>query len=146
MSPASSLDRSLLISTLQELVRINSINPGLVPGAPGESSIAAYVEAWLQKAGIEAVVHEAAPGRPSVVGILRGEGGGRTLMLSAHLDTVGIQGMNNPFGGEYREGKVYGRGAYDMKGSLAACLLAIGALAQTGRRRGDVTLGGAADE
>ena len=59
---------------------------------------------------------EAAPGRVSVVGRLAGEGGGRSLMLYAHLDTVGVEGMEAPFSAEVREGRMYGRGAYDMKG------------------------------
>lgn len=146
MSPALPLDRSALITTLQDLVRINSINPTLVPGAPGESAIARYVEQWLRNAGLEVAVHEPAPGRPSVVAILRGEGGGRTLMLSAHLDTVEVHGMTDPFSAEYRDGRVYGRGAYDMKGSLAACMSAVAALRQSGARRGDVILTAVADE
>ena len=74
--------------------------------------------------GLEVSVHEPEPGRPSVVGIWRGRGGGRSLMLNAHYDTVGVDGMVDPFSAAVRDGRLYGRGAYDMKGSLAACMSA----------------------
>lgn len=140
------IDRGEVISTLADLVRINSINPSLVPGAPGETEIAGYVARWLGAAGLEVAVHERVPGRPSVVGRLRGSGGGRSLMFNAHLDTVGIDGMTNPFSGEQRDGRIYGRGAYDMKGSLAACLVALKALRGSGGLAGDVLVAAVADE
>ncbi len=91
--------------------------------------------------------YEPAPGRMSVVGRLSGTGGGRSLMLNAHCDTVDVQGMAEPFSGAVRDGKVYGRGSYDMKGSLAACMAAAKALADAGvRLRGDVLVAAVADE
>lgn len=135
-----------LTRTLQDLVRIDSINPTLVPGAAGESAIAAYVSDWLRTAGLDVMVHEPAPGRPSVVGLLRGTGGGRTLMLNAHMDTVGVDGMPEPFSGRVRDGRLYGRGAYDMKGSLAACLFAAKRLKAGPPLRGDLLVAGVADE
>ncbi|MEO8201201.1 MAG: M20/M25/M40 family metallo-hydrolase [Gemmatimonadota bacterium] len=146
MSAIPPVDRATLLKTLQDLVRINSINPTLAPGAPGEAAIADYVESWLKAAEVEVARHETSPGRPSVVGILRGNGGGRSLMLSAHLDTVDVRGMKAAFSGEYRDGRVYGRGAYDMKGSLAACMVAVAALRQGHALRGDVLLTAVADE
>src|SRR5688572_3172355 len=122
------IDRDFATRTLTDLVRINSINPSLVPGAPGEGEIAAYVAALMERLGMTVTVHEAAPGRPSVVGVLRGSGGGRRLMLNGHLDTVGVDGMADPFSGELRDGRIYGRGAQDMKGSLTACFTAVKAL------------------
>jgi acetylornithine deacetylase len=73
--------------------------------------------------------------------------GGRSLMLNAHCDTVDVAGMAEPFSGAIRDGKVYGRGSYDMKGSLAACMSAAKALAVAGvRLRGDVLMAAVADE
>jgi acetylornithine deacetylase len=141
------IDRDFVTRTLVDLVRINSINPTLVPGAPGEAEIAAHVARLLERLGLAVSVHEAAPGRPSVVGVLRGTGGGRRLMLNGHLDTVGIDGMAEPFSGRVENGRVYGRGSQDMKGSLTACFAAVKSLADSGRRlAGDVIVAAVADE
>lgn len=127
------------------LVRIDSVNPSLVPGAAGERAIAAFVAAWLGDHGLEVRVVDAAPGRPSVLGIARGRGGGATLMLNAHLDTVGVEGMAEPFSARVDEGRLYGRGAYDMKGALAAAMLATADAARADLA-GDVVLAAVADE
>jgi acetylornithine deacetylase len=80
-----------------------------------------------------------------VVAVARGTGGGRSLILNAHMDTVGVAGMTDPFESRLDGGRLYGRGSYDMKGSLAACMLAT---AEAARRslRGDVILAAVADE
>ena len=109
---------------LSDLVAINSINPDLVPGAPGEREIARYIARWLERAGLEVELLEAAPGRPNVVGIAPGTGGGRTLLLNGHMDTVGVTGMPDGHQPRIEAGRLYGRGSYDMKGGLAACMLA----------------------
>ena len=141
------MDRDHLTRTLVDLVRIDSINPSLVPGAAGEAEIADYVARYLEDVGLEVHRHEPEPGRPSVVGILRGtDGGGKSLMLNAHADTVGTDGMADPFAGQIRNGRLYGRGAYDMKGSLAACLAAARALATERRLAGDLVVAAVADE
>ncbi|HEX7025114.1 MAG TPA: ArgE/DapE family deacylase [Gemmatimonadales bacterium] len=141
------LDRTDLIRTLSDLVRIDSINPTLVPGAPGEAEIARYVADWLRGAGLQVTVFEPEPGRPSVAGRLRGRGGGKSLMLNAHMDTVDVEGMAEPWSGVVREGRLYGRGSYDMKGSLAACMAAAKGLAESGEPlRGDVVVAAVADE
>ena len=93
------VDRDDLVSTLADLVRINSINPVLVPGAPGEAEISALAAGWLRNAGLEAELLESEPSRPSVLGRLRGAGGGRSLLLNAHMDTVGVEEMPEPFSG-----------------------------------------------
>lgn len=128
-----------------DLVAINSINPDLVPGAPGEAQIAQAVADWLRAAGLEVQLDESIPGRPSVVGIARGSGGGKTLLLNGHIDTVGVAGMTDPFKPRVEEGRLYGRGAYDMKGGLAACLVAA-AEARKHNLRGDVIVTAVADE
>ena len=141
------IDRGYLVRTLADLVRINSINPTLVPGGAGEAEIAAYVAEALARAGLEVRKIEPEPGRPSVVGILRGGRPGRSLMLNAHYDTVGVDGMPEPFSAAIRDGKLYGRGAYDMKGSLAACLAAAKALADGGAlAAGSLVVAAVADE
>jgi acetylornithine deacetylase len=133
------------VQLLSELVAIDSINPDLVPGAAGEAEIARYVGDWMKRAGLETVLDEAAPGRWSAAGVARGSGGGRSLMLNAHMDTVGVAGMENPHTPRVEGGRLYGRGAYDMKGSLAAILVA-GARAQQLGLRGDVVVTAVCDE
>jgi acetylornithine deacetylase len=132
---------------LGDLVSINSINPDLIPGAPGEAEIAGYIANWLERVGLEVELRESVPGRPNVVGVARGTGGGRTLLLNGHMDTVGVAGM--PEGHrpriEREAGRLYGRGAYDMKGGLAACMLAV-AEARKHNLRGDVIFTGVIDE
>ena len=127
------------------LVEIESINPEVVPGGSGEASIAAFVAGWCERAGLETSVVEPAPGRPNVVARARGTGGGRSLLLNAHTDTVGVTGMADPFTPRLEGGRLYGRGAYDMKGSLAACMLAVAEASRRGLR-GDVVLTAVSDE
>jgi acetylornithine deacetylase len=140
-------DAAYVRETLAQLVRINSINPDLVPGAPGEAELADWVASELVPLGCTIARREPRPGRVSVAGTLPGTGGGRSLMLYAHIDTVGTEGMEHPFSGEVRDGRLYGRGAYDMKGGLAACLAAVKSLRDSGALlRGDVTVCAVADE
>jgi acetylornithine deacetylase len=140
-------DRAFMVRTLTEMVRINSVNPSVAPGGAGEAEIAAYIAKTLAAIGLEAETFDSAPGRTTAVGTLRGTGGGRSLMLNGHTDTVGVEGMANPFSGEIRDGRVYGRGAHDMKGSLAACLGAAKMLAGAGTAlRGDLIVAAVADE
>jgi acetylornithine deacetylase len=141
------IDREYLGRTLTRLVRINSVNPLLAPGSPGESEIATFIADSLTSIGLATKIYEPEPGRASVVGMLAGSGGGRSLMLNAHCDTVDIQGMAEPFSGSLRDGKVYGRGSYDMKGSLAACMAAAQALVTLNSPlRGHLLIAAVADE
>lgn len=131
---------------LSDLVAIDSVNPSLTPGAKGEAEIARFVGNWLEQQGLEVHYQETSePGRPNVVGIARGSGGGRSLMLNTHLDTVGTEGMKEPFAPTVHAGRLYGRGAQDTKGSLAAFMLAA-AQAKRLSLSGDVILAGVADE
>jgi acetylornithine deacetylase/succinyl-diaminopimelate desuccinylase family protein len=127
------------------LVAIESVNPDVVAGGSGEKEIARFVAGWCERAGLETTLFEPAPGRPNVVAVARGTGAGRSLLLNAHMDTVGVAGMTAPFEPRLEDGRLHGRGAYDMKGSLAACMLAT---AEVGRRglRGDVILTAVSDE
>jgi len=128
-----------------ELVAIDSVNPSLVADGAGEGEIARFVAGWLEQAGLEVEVLEPVAGRPSVVAVARGSGGGRSLLLNAHLDTVGTAGMEAPFSARIEGGRLYGRGALDMKGSLAAIMLAGRDAAGRGLR-GDVLVTAVADE
>ena len=128
-------------------MQINSVNPTLAPGAPGEREIAGFIAASLTSIGLKTESFEPEPGRISVVGRLAGSGGGRSLMLNAHCDTVDVAGMVEPFSAAIRDGRLYGRGAFDMKGSLAAGMAAAKALVDSGARlRGDVLVAAVADE
>ena len=140
------------VEVLQQLVRIDSVNPSLVPGGAGEAAIAAWCTEWMRERGFE--VHTVGPtDRPSVVGILRGSGAGdarsRTLLLNGHLDTVGVAGYDgDPFAADIARdestgGKVFGRGTFDMKGGVAAIMVAA---ARSQGLRGDVIVTLVADE
>lgn len=117
------------IKLLCNLVAINSVNPSLVPGGAGEKEIATAVAAEMRASGMDVEITEVAPGRPNVVGVLEGRVPGKSLMFCGHIDTVGVEGMSSPFDPVERDGKIYGRGAGDMKGGVAAMIAAAGSLA-----------------
>jgi len=142
------IDSDYITRTLTDLVRINSTNPSLAADGAGEAEIGAYVADTLNDLGLAVTVYEIEPGRVNVVGRLRGKGNGRTLLLNAHMDTVGVEGMTiDPFGAEIRDGRLYGRGSQDMKGSLAAMIGAAKALVDGGAAlAGDLLITAVADE
>jgi acetylornithine deacetylase len=141
------IDGADLRATLAALVRIDSVNPAFSGGSTDERAIAEWVGDRLRELGLQVHFHEPEPGRSSVVGRLVGTGGGPSLLLYSHLDTVGVDGMPEPFAPVVREGRMYGRGAYDMKGGLAACLAAARSIVESGTRlRGDLLVVGVADE
>ena len=114
---------------LQALVRIPSVNPDGNPGldTTGEADCAQYVAAFLREAGARVEIEEALPGRPNVVGVFPSNTTGKKRVVFApHLDTVSIVGMTiDPFSGEERDGRIWGRGASDTKGPMAAMLWAL---------------------
>src|SRR5581483_1822817 len=114
---------------VQDLVRTPSVNPSIAPEGSGETAIASFACEWLNARGVRAWQEEAAPGRPNAVAEV-GNSHGPTLAFCAHLDTVGVEGMEAPFSGDYKNGCVYGRGAFDMKGSAAAIMAAAVDLSQ----------------
>src|SRR5947199_5727941 len=124
-----------VIDLLRRLVAVDSVNPELVPGRAGEGAIAQVVGEWLHRAGLEVKLEEVVPGPPNVIAVARGTGDGQSLVLNAHMDTVGVAGMTAPQEPRIENGRLYGRGAYDMKGGLAA---AMSAAAAVGRLAGDV--------
>jgi len=134
------------VELLGGLVAIDSVNPDLVPGAKGEGEIAAFVADWLGRRGLEVHVEDSGRmDRPNVVAVARGTGGGRSLMLNAHMDTVGVAGMQGPFQPAIRDGRLYGRGAMDTKAALAAFMVAL-AEAKELPLRGDAILTAVVDE
>jgi acetylornithine deacetylase len=124
-----------------KLVGIDSVNPALVAGGNGERDISLFVAEWCDQRGL--AVELVGDERPSVIAVRRGSGGGRSLLLNAHLDTVGVAGMTAPHVPRIENGRLYGRGAYDMKGALAAILLVAAGLPSL---RGDVVVTAVADE
>ncbi len=110
------------ISLLSRLVGINSINSTLSNG-PGERELAEFILEYLHKLNINAAIQTIAPGRANVVAVLQGSRRKDSLLLNSHLDTVGVEGMDDPFTLRAEDDRLHGRGAYDMKGSAAIMLL-----------------------
>ncbi|MBU2500815.1 M20/M25/M40 family metallo-hydrolase [bacterium] len=140
-------DREFILQTLQSLIRIDSRNPGLEADAPGELEIALHVRSLLKSWGYEPELHELGERRANVVARRPGAGSGPSLMINVHLDTVGTAGMDEPFSGTVRDGRVYGRGAQDTKGGMAAVLALARALGESNEEMaGDLVLAFVADE
>jgi acetylornithine deacetylase len=136
-----------VVDLLRHLVAIDSVNPSLVEGGAGEAAIAHFIGEWMRHAGFDVRVDEIAPGRVNVVAVAEGVGGGPTRMLCGHTDTVGVDGMAAPFAPDIRDGRLYGRGAQDMKGGVAAMMAGAAAWLTAGRRgSGRVIVAAVADE
>lgn len=133
-----------LIEILAALVAIDSVNPTLA-GGPGEARIADHVARFLGGLGFAVERVAAAPGRESLVGRIPGRTTLPPLVLNGHLDTVGVEGMPAPFTLRREGDRLYGRGAYDMKGGLAVMLALAEAWADRPPARG-VLLTFSADE
>jgi acetylornithine deacetylase len=141
------IDKHYINKTLADLVRINSVNPSLSAAGQGEAEIAAYVADALRALGLVVKSFELAPKRANVIGVLPGARKGKSLLLNAHMDTVGVAGMDDAFGAKVRDGRLYGRGSQDMKGSLAAMMGAAKAFVDAGQQlRGDLLITAVADE
>ncbi|MCW4048651.1 MAG: ArgE/DapE family deacylase [Candidatus Bathyarchaeota archaeon] len=144
----NSINLNELTELLKDMVKIDSVNPSLVPGAAGESEIADYIEEWMKAQGLRTERYDVKPGRPNVVGLLKGEGGGKTLLINGHTDVVGVDYMTiDPFNPVVKDGKLYGRGSFDMKGGLAASMIAIKTIIDSGDAlKGDIILAAVCDE
>ena len=131
--PADPLTSDSIVELASALIRIPSVNPAIAPDeAHGEAAVATFACEWLAARGVRAWCEEVAPGRPNAVAEVGGETG-PTLVLCAHLDTVGTAGMTiPPFAPEVRGGRLYGRGSYDMKGAAAAVMSAAAVLQRDG--------------
>jgi acetylornithine deacetylase len=123
------LSDAALLALLEELIRIPSVNPTLAPDeSDGESAVAEFARDWLATHGVDARLEEVAPGRPNLVAQV-GDRHGPGLVLCGHIDTVSAAGMSiAPFEPRVEGRRVYGRGAYDMKGGVAAAMAAAVAL------------------
>ncbi|MPY90234.1 MAG: ArgE/DapE family deacylase [Luteitalea sp.] len=124
-------DSTQLLQVLGDLIGINSVNP-FYPGGRPEQTIQAYVERFFRSHSIEVVRQELEPGRSNVIGILPGKIPGLRLLFEAHCDTVGVERMVAPFEPRREGNRVYGRGACDDKGGLAAMMCALASLRQRG--------------
>jgi acetylornithine deacetylase len=116
------------IQLLQTLIRIPSVNPDDSSGscATGEADIANALAEWLSSSACDVVLEEVLPGRPNLIARFAPLDGRPRILLGPHLDTVGVDHMTiDPFGGEIRDGKIWGRGASDTKGSMTAMLWAL---------------------
>jgi acetylornithine deacetylase len=134
------------ITLLEDLVSIDSVNPALVPGARGEGEVAGRIAAECIDAGMEVEIVEVTSGRPNVVAVIDGAAPGPALMFCGHMDTVGVAGMPQPFTPVHRNGRLYGRGAQDMKGGVAAMIGAAAQLAKEGLPSGRVIVAAIVDE
>lgn len=142
-----SVDPVYLNRVLVDLVQIDSRNPSLTPGSPGEAAIGAYLTRAMGELGLEVTLHELGAGRVNVVGRRPGSGSGKSLMWNGHMDTVGVAGMAEPFSGRIQDGRLYGRGSQDMKASLAAMLAGVKVLNEANiHLQGDLLLTAVADE
>lgn len=119
------IDQPSTIGLLESMVKIDSTNPTLVPGGAGEMALARFLCGYFEEAGIETQLIEAAPGRPNLIARIRGDGSGKSLLLSGHLDTVSSDGMLDPYNPRIVNDRMYGRGTFDMKGGLAAGIAAM---------------------
>ena len=121
-------DSSEVVQLCQEMVRIPSVNPQAdtqFSEPYGEEQIAAFVCDWFGKNGFTAQLQPVGPGRKNVFVIAAGVDKSKTLLLSSHMDTVDVKDMTvEPFAAKVEDGKIYGRGSCDVKGSLAAMMIA----------------------
>jgi acetylornithine deacetylase len=142
------IKRETLLNLLQDLIQIESVNPSLASKGTGEAAIARYISDYLNNLGLEVRFQEIEKNRVNVIGILKGSGGGSSLMLNGHTDTVSADNMEiDPFAAEEKDGKIYGRGALDMKAGVAALIMAVQSIIEDGiKLKGDVILTLVADE
>lgn len=134
------------LALTRALVACDSRNPAFAPDAPGEGDVARLLAESLTSWGFAVDLLDAAPGRPNVLARIGGGHGGRSLILNGHLDTVGVAGMtHDPFGADIRDGRLYGRGACDMKAGVAAMCAAAWRAAQS-ELGGEVIVAAVIDE
>ena len=149
-SALACLDEADLIELTRDLIRISSV---VRPGEPGatEAGVAHHVETWLVKQGFELEVQQVVPGRPNVIAWLGEKGSGKSLLLEGHTDVVTegnpAEWTHPPFGADLVDGRIYGRGAADMKSGLAAAMAAATAIKRSGAQlNGRLVVGALVDE
>ena len=140
------IDRERLVDLTTAMVEIPSVNPfQLGSGQPAEAAVGAFFAERLRELGFDIEIDDIEPGRPNVIGRLTGSRPGPTMLLAGHLDTVGVEGYEDPFVARLDGGRIYGRGSCDMKGGLAAILEAARVVGESGFR-GELLVIGTADE
>jgi len=141
------IDRDYVVRLLKKLIEIQSVNPH-VEGGAGETEISNFIANHLESVGMEVDTQDVVDDRFNVIGVLRGRGGGRSLMMNGHTDTVGVKGMTiEPFKPFIEDDNMHGRGACDMKGPLAGMITAVKALVDSGvKLRGDLLISAVVDE
>ena len=149
-SALARVDPDELVALTRDLIRIPSV---VRPGDPAstEAAVAAHVEQWLRREGFDVEIQPVEPGRPNVVAVLGDRAAGPTLLLEGHTDVVTegdpAQWSHPPFGADLLDGRIYGRGAADMKSGLAAAMIAAAALKRSGARlHGRLVVGALVDE
>jgi len=153
------IDKQKTLKLLEELVAIDSVNPTLAPAtrhggeaaggpnAPGEQRASEHVCDFLRANGIAAELEETAAGRPNVVATIGPPNVKPALTIVAHIDTVGAGDMREPFTPRVRDGKMYGRGALDIKSGVAAmCAAAVEIVREGARLARPVIIAGVVDE
>ncbi|QOF75104.1 M20 family metallopeptidase (plasmid) [Aminobacter sp. SR38] len=145
---AIEIDKGSLVGTLSDMVRIPSVNLFGEAGAPpAEERMGVFYARRMADLGLDVGSREVSHARRNVWGRLKGTGGGPTILLAGHLDTVGVSGYSNPFEPTVRDGNIHGRGSCDMKAGLAAYLEVVRVLVSTGTAlRGDLIVAGVVDE
>ena len=144
--PASEAD---VVSLLSELIRIDSVTPWLIPGGAAEAAVQDFMGAWLRRLpGVEVWTEDVAPGRPNLFARLRGSGGGPSLLINSHADTVGYANWaDRALVPERRGDRLIGMGAADDKSSCAIAMLALRSIVERGvRLRGDLIVATTVDE
>ena len=140
------IPRGDALALAQALVRVDSRNPGLAAGAPGEDEAAALLAGVLRAWDFRVEIQEAGRGRPNVIARI-GPPGADVLMFNGHLDVVSTEGMSHPpFDAEIRDGRLYGRGAADMKGGIAAMCAAAVRAHDAGALAAELLIAAVADE
>ena len=138
------------VALTRELVRVDSRNPTLVAGAPGEGRVARVLADVLAAWGFQVEVREVAPGRPNVIARTgSARAGARSLMLNGHIDVVGVEGMaHDPWSASVHDGRIYGRGSSDMKAGVASMCAAAAraASASGGALDGEIIITAVVDE
>ena len=136
------------VQLLSDLIAIESVNPIFDPKSDAEAAVANFVEDYCRRLGLDVSKQSVLPGRENVLAELRVPGAKRTLLFESHMDTVALEPMNErALKPEVVDGRLYGRGACDDKGSLAAMMLAMESLVERRRElKVNVMLLGAVDE
>lgn len=129
---AAAMFHQSVVQTLSDLVSIPSVNPAY-EGGVSEAGVCAYVREFFARRGIATWEQEVLPGRPNLIARLPGRNSKRRVILEAHTDTASARGMGIPaFEPRISDGRLYGRGACDTKGGLAAMMHAVASLKEEG--------------